>query len=142
MPYMNDVRNPYAPYQNYGPGPGISTINPNYYNQTNMPQAMQQTSANSGNMMTIFVNSEAEVNNYPVAAGLTVLLISFDLKRFWLKSTDTSGVPKPLRTFTFDENPQPMNVNQNGSSVTRQEFDALSNKLNKLLTELGGDKNE
>lgn len=98
----------------------------------------QQT--NNGSLMTIFVQSEEEVNNYPVAAGLTVLLISFSLKKFWLKSTDTSGVPQQLRSFSFNEE-TPLQ-NQTGSFVTRAEFSELSTKLDKLISELGGTKNE
>lgn len=97
----------------------------------------QQSNA-TGSLMTIFVNSEEEVNNYPVAAGLTVLLISFNQKKFWLKSTDTSGVPQTPRVFEFDEK-TPLQ-NQNGSFVSRQEFSELNDKLDKLISELGGNK--
>ena len=100
----------------------------------------QQMNTNNGGLMTIFVQSEEEVNNYPVAAGLTVLLISFGLKKFWLKSTDTSGVPQQLRSFSFNEE-TPLQ-NQTGSFVTRAEFSELSTKLDKLISELGGTKNE
>lgn len=100
----------------------------------------QQMNTNNGGLMTIFVQSEEEVNNYPVAAGLTVLLISFGLKKFWLKSTDTSGVPQQPRSFSFNEE-TPLQ-NQNGAFVSRAEFSELSSKLDKLISELGGTKNE
>ena len=106
---------------------------------TPMQTPVQQPASNGG-FMTIFVNSEDEVTNYPVAAGLTVLLVSFDLKKFWLKGTDTSGIPKPLRIFEFEEKTPA--ENQNGSYVTKKEFDEVSRKLDKLLAELGGVKNE
>lgn len=121
---------------------GTAQTVPNWMNNniTTAPY-MQQTqptpSATQNGLMTIFVNSEDEVNNYPVAAGLTVLLISFNLKKFWLKATDTSGIPKQIRTFSFEEK-TPVE-NQNGF-VSRQEFTDLNAKLDKLISELGGAK--
>lgn len=103
-------------------------------------QAVQSNTAPASGFMTIFVNSEEEVTNYPVAAGLTVLLISFNLKKFWLKGTDMSGIPTPLRTFSFDETTPVKNQNDL-DTVSRSEFNALSNKIDKLISELGGMKN-
>lgn len=128
MAYTNTSGGYYMPSQIYnGLAPMQSTL-----------QAPQQS--NTGGLMTIFVQSEEEVNNYPVAAGLTVLLISFGLKKFWLKSTDTSGVPQQPRSFSFNEE-TPLQ-NQNGAFVSRAEFSELSSKLDKLISELGGTKNE
>lgn len=93
---------------------------------------------NTTSLMTVFVNSENEVNDYPVAAGTTVQLISFKLGKFWLKSTGTNGVPQPLRSFSFTEETQAANIQND--SVSRAEFDALSGKIDKLIKELGGDQ--
>ena len=109
-----------------------------YSYQTVVPTAQpQQPQNNSGNIMTIFVSSEEEANSYPVAAGTTVLLLCFNLNKFWLKSTSTSGVPEQLREFSFDEK-TPIVANPTG--VTREEFDSLSKKIDKLINDLGGTK--
>ena len=108
---------------------GVGTGSTNYVTQ---PQT------NSGNIMTIFIGSEEEANSYPVAAGTTVLLLCFQKKKFWLKSTSTSGVPEQLREFSFDEK-TPTPVAQGG--VTREEFDSLSKKIDKLINDLGGASN-
>lgn len=104
------------------------------------PQAstqLQQTQQQPTSLMTIFVNSESEVNDYPVAAGTTVQLINFKSGKFYLKSTGTNGVPQPIRTFSFTEDKQ---IIQNDPNlVSRSEFDALNVKLDKLLKELGGE---
>lgn len=123
----------YQPFQPAGYGNQFT-------NRTISTPVNAQLSNNQNGLMTIFVTSEDEVTNYPVAAGLTVLLISFNLKTFWLKSTDTSGIPQRPRLFTFDEKTPA--INQNGSFVSRQEFQDLNNKLDKLIAELGGTKNE
>lgn len=107
-----------------------------YSNQTPLPTPQAQN--NSGNIMTIFIGSEEEANSYPVAAGTTVLLICFQLNKFWLKSTSTSGVPEQPRKFSFDEE-TPAPVTSGG--VTREEFDSLSKKIDKLINDLGGASN-
>lgn len=119
----------YNPYAQYYPTNYQTPVQQQY-----QPQ-MQQT--NNGSLMTVFIEREEDVNDYPVAAGTTVQLISFKLGKFWLKSTATNGVPQPLRTFSFTEQTPPAKIQNDG--VSRAEFDALNNKLDKLLKELGGE---
>lgn len=119
------------------------------FNYTNSPPAYSNsyqpmtlpfaTSAkDSLNPMMVFVNSEAEVNNYPVAAGLTMLLLCFRENKFWLKSTSINGIPEPIRSFSFSEiTPK---LESNSDSVSREEFNTLSEKLDKLIESLGGNK--
>ena len=124
-----------TPY--YPTNVGGATFSPYSY-QTAVPMAQPQPQNNSGNIMTIFVSSDEEANSYPVAAGTTVLLLCFPHKKFWLKSTSTSGVPEALREFSFDEKtPAPVQT----GSVTREEFDSLSKKIDKLISDLGGGSN-
>ena len=66
----------------------------NYYGQTPSPLS---------GFYCVVVQSEAEVQNYLVAANSTVLLVSFNLKKFWLKGTDQNGIALPLREFEFTE---------------------------------------
>ena len=124
----------YYPYNTTGMYP-YQTYQSQQY-QVQAPQPVQQQSTS---LMTVFVNSEQEVNDYPVAAGLTVQLISFSLGKFWLKSTATNGVPQPIRAFSFTEETTVQPTNQN-DQVSRDEFNALNDKLDKLLKDLGGDK--
>lgn len=129
-----------SPYYPTATG-GINFAPSNY--QTAVPlqqQSLQQPPQQTpGSIMTIFVNSEDEVRNYPVAAGVTVLLLSFNLKKFWLKSTSTNGVPESLREFPFEETtPQ---AAQQSTGVSREEFDSLSKKIDKLIADLGGASN-
>lgn len=103
---------------------------PNSYNNYN----------NQTRIFTMFVQGEDLPNTYPVPLGTTGIFIDFSSKHFWVRE-NPSGVPMPLRMFTFDEvitNPTPQNGS--GSGVSREEFNALSSKLDKLLAELGGVK--
>lgn len=118
----------------------------NYYNPvqqsyTAAPYQPQNPSSNS--FYTVLVNGETGVNAYPVASGNTVLLMDFNSNKFWLKTTNQNGIPQPLRSFDFKEEVQEI---QNGASgVTRDEFNilsqnvsALTESVNKLLNDLGG----
>ena len=99
------------------------------------PVQPQQVPANS-NPMLILISSEEEMRNYPVAAGTTVLLAAFNLGKFWLKATDTSGLPQVPREFTFAEK-TPESAT---APITREEFNSLSEQVKKLIEELGGTK--
>ena len=105
---------------------------------TTIPSLSQATSS-TGNILTVFIDKEDEVSSYPVAAGTTVQLICFPANKFWLKSTSTNGVPNAVREFEFKETTK---VNQiQGTAVTREEFDKLSAKIDKLINDLGGASN-
>jgi len=122
----------------YNPYYQTGVYNPIWSQSTYQPQVQQPAQQTSnGQLLTVFVDSETEVNDYPVAAGTTVQLISFKLGKFWLKSTATNGVPQPIRVFSFKEETPAPEI-QNGA-VSREEFDALNMKLDKLLKELGGE---
>lgn len=134
----------YAP--NYGSPYNLATYGnaynpqmmPNMNNQINYSQQNSQQ-MNDGTMMAVFVQGESGANAYPVASGNTVLLIDFDSGKFWLKS-NVNGIPQRLRAFSFAEETQgqSQHVAQPTQSVTREEFDKLSQAVNKLITELGG----
>ena len=120
---------------NYNPYMQIGTqqFNPYMIPQTQLQQQPQQT----GSILMIQIQSDDEVNTYLVAAGTTVMLINFSTMKFWLKSTNTSGVPEPVRKFSFKEE---VTHSPQTNTVTREEFNNLSEKIDKLLKDLGGDK--
>ena len=133
-----------APYNYYAnPYPTTGSV-PQYQSYQPMlqqlsPQQTQQQPSNS--ILTVFVNSEEEVNLYPVAAGVTVMLVCFSNHKFYLKSTSKTGVPEPLRIFPFTEEIHISPENQNvGNYATKEEMRSLSDKLDKLIASLGGDK--
>lgn len=123
----------------YPTGMGGANFSPYNY-QTAVPMAQPQQTQQTGSIMMIQITNDDEVPTYPVAAGTTVLLMNFNSKKFWLKSTSMSGVPEPLRKFTFSEEVTAQTAPSNG--VSREEFDSLSKKIDKLLKDLGGTNNE
>lgn len=99
----------------------------NQYQQV-IPQmpAQVQPQASQG---LLWVQGEAGAKSYLVAPNTTVLLMDADAQRFYIKSTDPSGIPS-LRTFEFTEvlptHLQPATQpaeNLDEKYVTRKEFE-------------------
>lgn len=93
----------------------------------------QQSPANN-TVSVVTVQGEAGARVYPVAAGNTVLLIDFDTKKFWLKSTDQNGMPSRFVTFTFTEEIKP--PSDNGQFISRNEFDDLKKSIDAQFKQL------
>lgn len=83
--------------------------------------------------------SEDDALRWPVGYGETVIFFNFEKGKFWSRE-NPNGIPGPLRSFEFTETtPQPQQ-NIGGNAVSREEFDALLASVNKLISDLGGDK--
>ena len=126
---------PYIPY-GYQPGyygqampDQLAQLRQNTYQQPMMGQAAQQT---QGTPSIIWVQGEEGAKAYMVAAGNSVLLMDSENSAFYIKSTDASGMPLPLRVFDYKERTTaaktpPQTAQQPGNEfVTRAEFDALA----------------
>lgn len=84
---------------------------------------------NSGNSAIIWVQGEAGAKAYPVAAGNSVQLMDSERQVFYIKSTDNSGIPQPLRRFVYHEDVAENTTPSLDTSqfITREEFEkALS----------------
>lgn len=124
------------PYIPYG-------YQPSYYGQA-MPDQLAQLRQNAyqPSMMgqtaaqptpsIIWVQGEEGAKAYMVAAGNSVLLMDSESSSFYIKSTDASGMPLPLRIFDYKERTTaakapPQTAQQPGGEfVTRAEFEALA----------------
>lgn len=120
---------PQQPYYN-NPMPDRFTQFGGQYQQ---PQANPQT-ANNG---IIWVQGEEGAKAYLIARGTSVMLMDSENSTFYLKSSDQSGMPLPLRIFDYTEraaNKAATPLQQDSTNfVTREEFSALEEKLNSLL---------
>ena len=125
----------------YGPG-----YMPGYYQMgQQMPSPMSdqlaqlrqgyQTPTQSQPTPIIWVQGEEGAKAYMVAAGNSVLLMDSESSVFYIKSTDASGMPQPLRIFDYTErgkiSPQKAET-ADGRFVTREEFDALRARFDAL----------
>lgn len=87
-----------ATYQQLYP----QTIQQPMYQQQAQPSAQIQTMPQNSNTIT-WVQGEAGAKAYPLAPASNVLLMDSEKDQFFIKSTDPSGMPMPLRTFEYKE---------------------------------------
>ena len=117
----------YYPYQNQ------------YYTQLaqQMPQQMPQQNVQNNGL--IWVQGIEAAKSYMVAPNTTVLLMDSESQRFYLKSSDSAGMPM-LRVFEYVETTQNTQKQASGEKnadlsgyATKAEFDAFRNEINDLL---------
>lgn len=126
------------PYQyNFGAISGM-----NQFPQTAVPvqpQPVPQPQQNNSGIL--WVSGEVGAKSYLVAPGTSVLLMDSESEKFYIKSTDVSGMPQPLRTFEYHEissqipPKQPIQEPDN-KYVTRQEYDDLKGKYDAIIARL------
>lgn len=110
----------------YQPFPSFPNFQPNF-NQMNAPQPQN----NSG---IVWVQGESGAKGYLVGAGQSVLLMDSEASTFYIKSTDQSGMPLPLRIFDYKERvetakSEPPAVIDTSSFVTREELEKRLNEF-------------
>ena len=139
---------PYPTVQNYNqyqqsfpqPYPDRLTQLQNQYQQAvNVPQiqTVPQPQVNQG---LLWVSGEIGAKSYLVAPNTTVLLMDADSQKFYLKSTDSAGMPN-LRTFEYVEvfpNAQPAEppIDLDEKFVTRAEFESIKSQYEEIINKL------
>lgn len=129
-----------VPYQ-----PGFA---PGYYpmgQPSAMPDQLAQLRQNyqqpQQSAPIIWVQGEEGAKAYMVAAGNSVLLMDSESSVFYIKSTDASGMPQPLRIFDYTERGKQTVEkveSKNDKFVTREEFDALRARFDALTADKPG----
>lgn len=126
MPY------PYYPnYNAWNTGAQMPQIAPQ------MPPQPQQAQGTASDIN--WVQGEADAKSRPVAAGHSVILMDTEESVMYIKTVDQSGMPQPLRIFDYKER-QPHTKTANAArpaepdnAVTREEFNALAEKVDKII---------
>ena len=117
----------------------LAQMRNNQYMQMPQMQPMQQAQNQQSSNGIIWVQGEEGAKAYMVAPGNSVLLMDSENSAFYIKSTDNSGMPMPLRIFDYVERnakQQTQNIKPNVEYVTRQEFDALSARINDIMANI------
>lgn len=125
-----------AYYNNYFPQ--------GYYAGANMPLQGPQMPTNAQqaqNNQITWVQGEAAAKAFPVGSGQSVLLMDSEDAVFYIKSTDQSGMPQPLRVFDYTERTAakaetPKTTQQQAEFITRSEFDDFSKAIKRTISEL------
>ena len=108
----------YGPYQPYTPTPANYLQSP----------AIDNTGI-------IWVQGESGAKAYPVQNGKSAVLFDSESEHFFIKTTDISGMPQPLRIFSYsetNENEIKAPAIDTSNFVTRDEFDEIVGEMNKL----------
>ena len=101
----------------------------NYYPQFyQAPQSQYMQQQSSG---ITWVQGENSAKSYPVAAGQSILLMDSESPVMYIKSTDQSGVPLPLRIFDYKERSQSTSnaQTQKIDYISRNEFETFRNEI-------------
>lgn len=118
---------------------------PMYYPQVqaqpapqNVPQSQMPQPQSGSNGLT-WVQGETGAKSYLVAPNTTVMLMDSENDVFYLKSTDASGMPMPLRTFEYKERKSPesepkLSRRENSPEyVTKSEFEAFRGQIEAFM---------
>ena len=73
------------------------------YNTPNFTQNTTQNASAGSSGGIIWAQGEAAAKAFPVGAGQSVLLMDSEDSVMYIKSTDQSGMPQPLRIFDYKE---------------------------------------
>ena len=111
------------------------------YNYLPQQQVVQQQSQQNDNGI-LWVQGEAGAKSWAVAPGKSVMLMDSESNTFYIKSSDNSGMPMPLRIFDYKERtiqqsqPQVLVHTEIDTSkfVTREEF---NKKFEEMFTKKG-----
>jgi hypothetical protein len=101
------------------------------------PQMMQQVQQPVTDNGILWVQGEAGAKSWAVAPGKSVMLMDSESNTFYIKSSDNSGMPMPLRIFDYSERTQQQTQNQ---VAQHQEIDTTKfvtwEEFNKKMDEL------
>lgn len=109
---------------------------PQFYPSAQTQFPVQQQQNNNG---INWVLGETAAKSYAVAPGQSMLLMDSENPVFYIKSTDQSGMPLPLRVFDYTErkNEHTTNTNivttKNTDYISRSEFDAFKSEITQAI---------
>ena len=132
MAYPNQYG--YQPYPTYLPQQD-QIYRAQYAQQMGGMQQPQQPTQGA----PIWVQGEAGAKSFLVAPGQSLILMDSEAEVFYIKSTDASGVPMPLRIFDYKERTGAQRPSQAAQTpsveyVTRAEFEAFVAKFAQMTT--------
>ena len=112
----------------------------NYVPQQQMTQPViqQQGTQPVNDTGILWVQGEAGAKSWAVAPGKSVMLMDSESSTFYIKSSDNSGMPMPLRIFDYKERTEQV---VQSPAIQHQEIDTskfvtwddLDKRLNELL---------
>ena len=107
------------------------------YNYVQQPQVVSQVVQQQNDNGILWVQGEAGAKSWAVAPGKSVMLMDSESNTFYIKSSDQSGMPMPLRIFDYTERTQQSTQNQvlQSKEIDTSQFvtwEAFEKKLEEL----------
>ena len=136
MAYPNYYSNYQSPYYSAPLPDQLAQFRQGQYQPQMQSTQMPATPQTGGNGM-IWVQGEEGAKAYMVAPGNSVFLMDSEANVFYIKSSDASGMPMPLRIFDYTERTAAKPMAQmpfvSGEDyVTRQEFNELAARIEEI----------
>ena len=101
----------------------------NYVPQQPIIQTQPVTNDNG----IIWVQGEAGAKSWAVAPGKSVMLMDSENSVFYIKTTDNSGIPLPLRIFDYTERTQQNTVSAEAVQATNSQY-VTKDELKEILS--------
>lgn len=101
----------------------------NYVPQQPIIQTQPVTNDNG----IIWVQGEAGAKSWAVAPGKSVMLMDSENSVFYIKTTDNSGIPLPLRIFDYTERTQQDTAPAEAVQVTNSQY-VTKDELKEILS--------
>lgn len=112
----------------------IYNNNPYQFNNPYQPYTppVQNYQMQQPDTSIIWVQGESGAKAYPVQNGKSVVLFDSESEHFFIKTADASGMPQPLRVFSYsetNENEMKAPAIDTSQFITRDEFEEVIEKL-------------
>ena len=104
-------------YNSYVPQSAFNAFPAQANSQQGQSNAQPVTAQQNANNGLVWVQGLEGAKAHFVPAGSTVMLMDSENERFYLKSSDMSGMPLPLRIFDYKE------ITQNSTQAAQKEID-------------------
>ena len=119
---------------------GNNNLYPNY--QVPYVPNIQPNQQVDNNSNILWVQGEGGAKSYPVRPGTSQVLFDSESQTFYIKTVDTSGMPQPLRMFSYSECSEADRKQpeiDTSMFITRNEFeDAMDNITRSLKKQNNG----
>jgi len=151
MAYNNGFPVGYQPmYPQYNFVPQQQQYTPSTIPQQNYTPSTVSQQQPVNDTGILWVQGEAGAKSWAVAPGKSVMLMDSESNTFYIKSSDQSGMPMPLRIFDYQERTSQTNQSQ---LAQHQEFDTsqfvtwdklderITQKLDEFTRPSGGNNN-
>ena len=109
---------------------------PQYIPSSFQPQMMQQQpqmTQQVNDTGILWVQGEAGAKSWAVAPGKSVMLMDSENSVFYIKTTDNSGIPLPLRIFDYTERTQQDTAPAEAVQVTNSQY-VTKDELKEILS--------